>query len=90
MSRTDPARKSARAPEQETAEQTTLQQQREALIAPITGGLQALWSKKTLQLTAEEIHLLQLMSTLVRLSDLDVLQTLPVAHQIMPPSDWDS
>jgi hypothetical protein len=90
MSRTDPARKTVRAPEQKPAEPTTHQQKREALIAPITGRLRALWSKKALQLTAEEVHILQLMSTLVRLSDLDVLQTLPVAHQIMPPSDWDS
>jgi hypothetical protein len=68
----------------------TIQKQREALIAPLTARLQALWSKKTLRLTSDEVDLLQLMSTLVRLSDLDVLQTLPIANKIMPPTEaWD-
>ncbi len=98
MSRTNPPCVSADSPgqaeeqaaEQQPSEQPTVQQQREALIVPLTGRLQALWSKKTLHLTPDEIHLLQLMSTLVRLSDLDVLQTLPVANKIMPPSEWNS
>jgi hypothetical protein len=31
------------------------------------------------------------MSTLVRLSDLDVLQSLHIANEIMPPNEpWDS
>ena len=96
MSRTESPCASAHAPgeteqpeEQLSGELPTLQQQREALITPLTGRLQALWSKKTLQLTSDEIQLLQLMSTLVRLSDLDVLQTLPVANKIMPPTEWD-
>jgi hypothetical protein len=68
----------------------TVHEQREALIAPLTARLQALWSKKTLRLTSDEVDLLQLMSTLVRLSDLDVLQTLPIANKIMPPTEaWD-
>jgi hypothetical protein len=68
----------------------TVQEQREALIAPLTARLQTLWSKKTLTFTSDEIQLLQLMSTLVRLSELDVLQTLPIANKIMPPTEaWD-
>ena len=93
MSRIDPPRTSAHPSgqaEHQPAELLTVQQKREALIAPLTGRLQALWSKGTLQLAPDEIHLLQLMSTLVRLSDLDVLQTLPVANKIMPPTEaWD-
>ena len=98
MSRTDPPCASANSPgqaeeqaaEQQSSEQHTVQQQREALIVPLTGKLQALWSKKTLKLAPDEIYLLQLMSTLVRLSDLDVLETLPVANKIMPHSEWNS
>jgi len=67
----------------------TVQEQRDALIAPLTAKLQALWSKETLTFTSDEIHLLQLMSTLVRLSDLDVLQTLAIANKVMPPTAWD-
>jgi hypothetical protein len=93
MSRTEPPRKSAQTPgsaEQQKAELLTVQEKREALIAPLTAQLQALWSKETLRLTSDEIHLLQLMSTLVRLSDIDVLQTLPIANEIMPPTEaWD-
>jgi len=41
-------------------------------------------------LTADEIELLQLMSTLVRLSGIDVLEALPVANRIMPPTEpWE-
>ena len=73
------------------AEVLTAQEEREALIAPFTAGLQALWSRENLAFTSDEIHLLQLMSTLVRLSDLDVLQTLPIANKIMPPTEpWNS
>ncbi len=98
MSRTDPPCASADSPgqaeeqaaEQQSSKHPTVQQQREALIVPLTGKLQAIWSKKTLNLAPDEIYLLQLMSTLVRLSDLDVLQTLPIANKIMPPSDWNS
>jgi hypothetical protein len=69
----------------------TAQEEREALIAPLTAGLLDLWSRENLPFTSDEIHLLQLMSTLVRLSDLDVLQTLPVANKIMPPTEpWES
>ena len=76
------------AAEDQQAEPLTIQEKRQALIAPLTSRLQTLWSKGTL--APDEIHLLQLMSTLVRLSDLDVLQTLPVANKIMPPADWNS
>jgi hypothetical protein len=92
MSRTKPPRAPAQSPgseEQETAP-LTIQQQREALIAPLVARLQALWSRQSLQLNTDEIELLQLMSTLVRLSDIDVLDTLPIANRIMPPTEpWD-
>ena len=72
-------------------EPTNIAKEREALIEPLTAGLQALWSKTNLPFTSDEIHLLQLMSTLVRLSDLDVLQSLHIANEIMPPNEpWDS
>ena len=88
MSRTEPPCTSAHPPgtsEHQQAELLTVQEQREALIAPLTARLQALWSKETLTFTSDEIHLLRLMSTLVRLSDLDILQTLSIAYKIMPP-----
>jgi hypothetical protein len=91
MSRTEPRRPVAQqgSAEQKT-ELLTIQEKREELITPLVTRLQALWSKETLHLTSDEIHLLQLMSTLVRLSDLDVLQTLPIANEIMPPTQaWD-
>jgi hypothetical protein len=84
MSRIEPTRTSAQQPRADKH-----RKEREALIEPLTAGLQALWSKTTL--TSDEIHLLQLMSTLVRLSDLDVLQSLHIANEIMPPNEpWDS
>jgi hypothetical protein len=93
MSSTEPPCPSAKPPatsEHRKAKPLTLHEQREALIAPLTAELQALWSKETLTFTSDEIHLLQLRSTLVRLSDLDVLQTLPIANKIMPPTEvWD-
>ena len=92
MSRTGPPCTSANPPGTPniTKETLTIQEQREALIAPLTARLQALWSKKTLTFTSDEIDLLQLMSTLVRLFDLDVLQALPIANKIMPPTEaWD-
>ncbi len=93
MSRTELPCTSANPPdtsEHHQGKPLTVQEQREALIAPLTARLQALWSKKTLRLTSDEFDLLQLMSTLVRLSDLDVLQTLPIANKIMPPTEaWD-
>ena len=91
MSRTEPRRPVAQqgSAEQKT-ELLTIQEKREELITPLVTRLQALWSKETLHLTSDEIHLLQLMSTLVRLSDLDVLQTLPIANEIMPATQaWD-
>ena len=94
MSRIESPQTSARpsgAAVHDNAELLTAQQEREALIAPLTDGLQALWSRENLPLTSDEIHLLQLMSTLVRLSDLDVLQNLPIANRIMPPTEpWNS
>jgi hypothetical protein len=93
MSRIEPPRTSAHPPGAAVhkAEVLTAQEEREALIAPLTAGLQALWSKENLPFTSDEIHLLQLMSTLVRLSDLDVLQSLHIANEIMPPTEpWDS
>jgi len=93
MSRTELPCTSANPPgtsEHHQGKPLTVQEQREALIAPLTAGLRALWSRKTLRLTSDEIDLLQLMSTLVRLSDLDVLQTLTIANKIMPPNEaWD-
>ena len=92
MSRTEPRSTSACPPgtdEHQQAELLTVQEQREALIAPLTAKLRALWSKGTLRFTSDEIHLLRLMSTLVRLSDLDTLQTLPTANKAMPPEWWD-
>ena len=92
MSRTEPLRTSAHPPgtaEQQQPKPLTVQERREALIAPLTARLQALWSKKTPALTSDEIHLLRLMSTLVRLSDLDTLLTLPTANMAMPPEWWD-
>jgi hypothetical protein len=84
MSRIEPTRTSAQQPRADKH-----RKEREALIEPLTAGLQALWSKTTL--TSDEIHLLQLMSTLVRLSDLDVLQSLHIANEIMPANEpWDS
>ena len=88
MSSTKTHRISAHSPgkaEDQPAEILIVQKKREALIAPLIARLKALWSKGTL--TSDEIHLLQLMSTLVRLSDLDVLQTLPIANKIMPPTE---
>lgn len=86
MSRIEPTRTSAQQPRADKH-----RKEREALIEPLTAGLQALWSKTNLPLTSDEIHLLQLMSTLVRLSDLDVLQSLRIANEIMPPNEpWDS
>jgi hypothetical protein len=86
MSRIEPTRTSA---QQQRADKH--RQEREALIEPLTAGLQALWSNTTRPFTSDEIHLLQLMSTLVRLSDLDVLQSLRIANEIMPPNEpWDS
>ena len=91
MSRTEPPRTSAHPGAVYKAEALTAQEEREALIAPLTAGLQALWSRDNPPFTTDEIHLLQLMSTLVRLSDPDVLQTLPVANRIMPPTEpWNS
>jgi hypothetical protein len=92
MSRTKPPRTSAHPPgtaKHQQAELLTVQEQREALIAPLTAKLRALWSKGTLRFTSEEIHLLRLMSTLVRLSDLNTLQTLPAANEAMPPEWWE-
>jgi hypothetical protein len=93
MSRIEPPCRSAIPPgtfEHQQGKPLTIQEQREALIAPLTARLQALWSKETLTFTSDEIHLLQLMSTLVRLSELDVLQTLPIANKIRPPTEaWD-
>ena len=93
MSRTGPPCTSAKPPstsEHQQDKTLTIQEQREALIAPLTDRLQALWSKKTLTFTSDEIHLLQLMSTQVRIFDLDVLQALPIANKIMPPTEaWD-
>jgi hypothetical protein len=93
MSRTERPRKSEHPPstaEYQQAEPSTIQEQREALVAPLIAGLQALWSKNTLALTPDEIQVLQLMSTLVRLSDLDTLQALPIANKTMPPKRWNS
>ena len=89
MSRTEPPRAPAQSPgsEEEDAAPLMIQEQREALIAPLVARLQDLWSKESLQLTADEIELLQLMSTLVRLSGIDVLEALPVANRIMPPTE---
>ena len=89
MSRTEPPRAPAQSPgsEEEDAAPLMIQEQREALIAPLVARLQALWSKESLQLTADEIEVLQLMSTLVRLSGIDVLEALPVANRIMPPTE---
>jgi len=89
MSRTEPPRAPAQSPgsEEEDAAPLMIQEQREALIAPLVARLQALWSRESLQLTADEIELLQLMSTLVRLSGIDVLEALPVANRIMPPTE---
>ena len=93
MSRTEHPCTSAHPPdiaENQQAQLITVQEEREALITPLTSKLQALWSRNTLAFTSDEVHLLQLMSTLVRLSDLDVLQTLPIANEIMPPTEpWD-
>ena len=92
MSRTEPLRTSANPPgtaEQQQPKPLTVQERREALIAPLTSRLRALWSKKTSTLTPDEIQLLRLMSTLVRLSDLDTLLTLPTANMAMPPEWWD-
>jgi hypothetical protein len=93
MSRTEPPCTSANPPntsEHYEGKPITVQEQREALIAPLTARLQALWSKKTLRLSSDEVDLLQLMSTLVRLSDIAVLQTLPIANKIMPTTEaWD-
>ena len=92
MSRTEPRSTSACPPgtdEHQQAELLTVQEQREALIAPLTAKLRAIWSKGTLRFTSDEIHLLRLMSTLVRLSDLDTLQTLATANKAMPPEWWD-
>ncbi len=86
MSRIEPTRTSAQQPGADKH-----RKEREALIEPLTAGLQTLWSKTTLPFTSDEIHLLQLMSTRVRLSDLDVLQSLHIANEIMPPNEpWDS
>jgi hypothetical protein len=89
MSRTETPCAPAQSPgsEEQEAAPLTIQEQREALIAPLVARLQDLWSKKSLQLTADEIELLQLMSTLVRLSGIDVLEALPVANRIMPPTE---
>ena len=89
MSRTVPPRAPAQSPgsEEQDAAPLMIQEQREALIAPLVARLQALWSKESLQLTADEIELLQLMGTLVRLSGIDVLEALPVANRIMPPTE---
>ena len=89
MSRTEPPRVPEQSPgsEEQDTPPLTLQEQREALIAPLVARLQDLWSKESLQLTADEIELLQLMSTLVRLSGIDVLEALPVANRIMPPTE---
>jgi hypothetical protein len=92
MSRTEPPCTSANPPitEHQQGKPLTVQEQREVLIAPLTARLQALWSKETLTFTSDEIHLLKLMSTLVRLSDLDVLQALPIANKMRPPTEaWD-
>jgi hypothetical protein len=93
MSRTKPPCTSVHPPgtaeHQQQAELLTVQEKREALIAPLTAKLQALWSKGTIAFTSDEIHLLRLMSTLVRLSDLDTLQTLSTAYKAMPPEWWD-
>ena len=93
MGRTNPRRTSAYptgTAEHQTAKLLSIQAKRAALITPLTDGLQALCSKETLRLTPDEIHLLRLMSTLVRLSDLDVLQALPIANRIMPPTDTEA
>ena len=89
MSRTEPPPAPAQSPgsEEQEAAPLTIQEQREALIAPLVARLQDLWSRESLQLTADEIELLQLMSTLVRLSGIDVLEALPVANRIMPPTE---
>ena len=89
MSRTEPPRAPAPSPGSEEQDDAPLpiQEQREALIAPLVAGLQALWSRESPQLTADEIELLQLMSTLVRLSGIEVLEALPVANRIMPPTE---
>ena len=89
MSRTEPPRATAQSPGSEEQDDAplTIQEQREALIAPLVARLQDLWSRESLQLTADEIELLQLMSTLVRLSGIDVLEALPVANRIMPPTE---
>ena len=92
MSRTEPPCTSAHpagTAKHQQAELLTVQEKREALIAPLTAKLQALWSKGTIAFTSDEIHLLRLMSTLVRLSDLDTLQTLSTAYKAMPPEWWD-
>jgi hypothetical protein len=89
MSRTEPPRApvQSRGSEEQDDAPLTIQEQREALIAPLVARLQALWSRESLQLTADEIELLLLMSTLVRLSGIDVLEALPVANRIMPPTE---
>jgi hypothetical protein len=89
MSRTETPCAPAQSPgsEEQEAAPLTIQEQREALIAPLVARLQDLWSRESLQLTADEIELLQLMSTLVRLSEIDVLEALPVANRIMPPTE---
>ena len=89
MSRTETPRAPAQSPGSEEQDDAplTIQEQREALIAPLVAGLQALWSRESPQLTADEIELLQLMSTLVRLSGIDVLEALPLANRIMPPTE---
>jgi hypothetical protein len=92
MSRTEPPRTAnLSCADHKRAKVHSVQEQRDALITPLTTRLHALWSKRTLRLSSDEIDLLQLMSTLVRLSDLDVLQTLPIANKVMPPTEkgWD-
>jgi len=66
--------------------------QRAAFMAPLTSGLKAILTKAQEQntLAGEEIDLLQRLSTLVRLADLESLTRLPRVHNLMPPEWWDA
>ena len=66
--------------------------QRAAMMAPLTSGLKAILTKAEEQntLADEEIDLLQRLSTLVRLADLESLTRLQRVHNLMPPEWWDA
>jgi hypothetical protein len=62
------------------------------MMAPLTSGLKAILTKAEEQntLADEEIDLLQRLSTLVRLADLESLTRLQRVHNLMPPEWWDA